>query len=353
MRVEEQSLAMLHAKSALQINEHLYTTFFPGYISVILISFYKFFHLQFVIYCHLNLDMAFNLNSFSVIPETPEGISISPCQNAIDLHTSTSDVIPETPPSILHKESTVKNTVPLLEQYCSSHLGLRDGTVKSRKSKLSRKYGHSKRGTRSLDKIPEISLDEDGAIKPSRIFLKKQSLNKPSSMGSKRPPDRGASPFAKRSQVNIYDKSLSSSARKHLFTEVPQDSLDIKLEKTFVTSGKNTILSNTIDCVDLGKVIETESNENDDILTRRNKRNCKSTQSGHLFEERIALSDNTNKDTLRENTCSTENSSSLDVSVEWDDINESLLAALDEDYLEEQLVVNQQVCHDQGIQSAI
>ncbi|PIK53075.1 putative DNA replication ATP-dependent helicase/nuclease DNA2 [Apostichopus japonicus] len=277
-----------------------------------------------------------------VIPETPEGISFSPCQSAIDLHTSTSDVIPETPPSIVHKESTVKNTVPLLEQYCSSHLGLRDGTVKSRKSKLSRKYGHSKRGTQSLDKIPEKSLDEDGAIKPSRIFLKKQSLNKPSSMGSKRPPDRGASPFAKRSQVNIYDKSLSSSARKHLFTEVPQDSLDIKLEKTFVTSGKNTILSNTIDCVDLGKVIETESNENEDILTRRNKRNCKSTQSGHLFEERIALSDNTNKDTLRENTCSTENSSSLDVSVEWDDINEALLAALDEDNLEEQLVVNQQ-----------
>lgn len=283
-----------------------------------------------------------------MIPETPESVLSNPSRSQNSDKRVSFASIPETPPGVAERLSVTKAE----SSGVKSPSRLKDARPPNcRPSKLSRSYSKlNKKSNSGFRKVTDINQGEENLLKPSKIIFKKHSSKKRCPPNSKRSPERGSSPFAKRSQVNSCDRSIPSSARKHLFIESFETSSDenrhlrqFKTE-TFSSgrSGKLLTESSRAETHVLRGVRETDNYETENGISSKNK-----TQDGKTDPERgerRVLTDSTNKDTARgDQNVTSDQTLSADLSVEWDDMNESLLASLDDDYLENEFVFNQNV----------
>lgn len=319
------------------------------------------------------------LFSVSVIPETPECLMNNSTQerkffpstqaSPLCIADTPPAVIPDKGPKVTQETAKEKNEIDL-EQIPEPIL------LHGKRSKLSRKLNRQLKASKVLTNNSVTDKeDDDFVIRPTVSFGKKLSPSKKKVANSKRSPARGNSPFSKRTQIFVGGQNMKTRVRKHLFdssenvttisenfdarqvlnTREGNEELSIVVEDELLSSRKTSSSA-------LPWKLTNGGQEDKDSFCKSVGQNLQEGKENSLLGEAEAIPDQLVETSIRGRIIKTENISSksdkhvlvdrtnhetsqasketvstlLDKSVEWDDeLNESLLAALDVDSLEE------------------
>ncbi|KAJ8019898.1 DNA replication ATP-dependent helicase/nuclease DNA2 [Holothuria leucospilota] len=316
------------------------------------------------------------LSPTTVIPETPECLMNNSCKTQERKFFPSSQASPiciaDTPPTVIHDKvtkETDKNEIDL-EHFPEPNL------LHSKRSKLSRKLNRQLKASKVLTNEAITDRQEDDfVIKPTVTFGKKHASSKKKVANPKRSPDRGNSPFSKRTQVFVGGHNMKTRVRKHLFDSLEKDTIvseNFAVRQVLSTTESDEALSIVVEDKLLNSrktpssvlpwKLTNERQEEHYSFSKSEGQNLQDGKENNLLGEAEAIPDQLVETSTHGRIIKFENiscksdkhvlvdrtnhemsqgrketvSSLLDKSVEWDDeLNESLLAALDEDSLDE------------------